>query len=347
MRLITNSRAPLSVLVAILVVLIVSLALAINSSASHTADPAQETEPAPAFDGELTIATGRVTGLYYMAGGVVCDQINRNKNRNHLDCGVISTDGSIANILALKNGTVQLAIARSDWQHHAYHGTDIFTSEGTFENMRTLFSLHPESFTVVTRNDPSIKEFANIRGKQINLGRLGSGQRAAIELFLAELGLSRNDFDSAQQFSPSEMSNALCTGDVDVLFLAVGHPNTQVAESANACKTKLIPFKDDDIKSVMAGHPYYVRTTIPIDTYDIENQDDIESFGVRATVLTTKDLPEEVAYEIVKAVFNDLARVQGTHAAFRNLVAQNMASEGLSAPLHPGALRYFEEHGLR
>lgn len=303
----------------------------------------------PAMAAEKTfiaIGTGGVTGVYYPTGGAVCRMLNQDRRRHRIRCGVESTDGSIANLLALRKGVYDLAVVQSDWQYHAFHGTDIFEPVGAFPELRSLFSMHAEPLTVIARPGSGIRKFEDLRGKRVNLGKIGSGQRATMEVLLAALGWSQSDFAFAGQFSADEQGAALCDRRVDAIVTAVGHPNGGVLSITRSCDTLIIPVEGPEIAALIADHPYYAPATIPASIYRT-NFRDTPTFGIRATVVATSNLPERAAYEATKAVFEGVATLREEHPAFVDLDPKEMATLGLAAPLHPGAARYYAEAGLR
>ena len=111
----------------------------------------------------ITIGTGGVTGVYYPTGGAICRLVNRGRSEHGIRCGVESTGGSVFNINAIRGGELEFGVAQSDWQYHAYNGTSRFEEQGPFEELRAVFSVHPEPFTVVARADSGITDFEDLR----------------------------------------------------------------------------------------------------------------------------------------------------------------------------------------
>ncbi|TEW44007.1 TAXI family TRAP transporter solute-binding subunit [Psychromonas algicola] len=293
----------------------------------------------------VSIGTGGVSGVYYPTGGAICHLLNQVEGIDPFSCQIKSTPGSIYNLKAIKTGEVDLAVVQSDWQYHAYNGSSRFKKEGKFKELRSLFSVHAEPFTVLAREDANIKSFEDIKGKRVNIGAPNSGQRATMETLLQLYGWKKSDFSALTALNPSEQAQALCDKKVDVIVYVVGHPNSSIKEASSACQTRLVNVQGANIDKLISQHSYYDKAKIPGGMYRGSDQDTY-TFGVGATIVATTALPEHVAYEIVKAVFKNHEDFIHLHTAFKNLSKEAMLTQYLSAPLHPGALRYYKEVGL-
>jgi TRAP transporter TAXI family solute receptor len=236
-----------------------------------------------------------------------------------------------------------MGVAQSDWQYHAYNGTSQF--EGNkFDKERAVFSVHAEPFTVVARTDSGIKSFADLKGKRVNVGNPGSGQRGTMEVVMEKLGWTMGDFALASELKSAEQSSALCDNKVDAIIFTVGHPNGSIQEATTSCEAVLIPVTGAEIDTLVGDNPYYSKATIPGGMYK-GTDSDVETFGVRATFVSSADVDEDTVYQVVKAVFDNFDRFKDLHPAFANLTPEEMVKAGLSAPLHPGAEKYFKEKG--
>ncbi|WP_226627288.1 TAXI family TRAP transporter solute-binding subunit [Alloyangia pacifica] len=293
----------------------------------------------------ISIGTGGVTGVYYPTGGAICRLVNRGRSEHGIRCGVESTGGSVFNINAIRGGELEFGVAQSDWQYHAYNGTSRFEETGAFEGLRAVFSVHPEPFTVVARADAGIETFEDLKGKRVNVGNPGSGQRGTMEVLMNKLGWTMDDFAVASELQAAEQSQALCDNNIDAMVYTVGHPSGSIQEATTACDSVLVEVSGEAIDELVSENPFYRTATIPGGMYR-GNDEDVHTFGVGATFVTSEDVPEEVVYQVVKAVFDNIDQFRGLHPAFANLDPAEMASAGLSAPLHPGAERYFQEAGL-
>ncbi|MEM1428228.1 MAG: TAXI family TRAP transporter solute-binding subunit [Pseudomonadota bacterium] len=293
----------------------------------------------------IAIGTGGVTGVYYPTGGAICRLVNRGRSEHGIRCGVESTGGSVFNINAIRGGELEFGVAQSDWQYHAFNGSSRFEDQGAFEGLRAVFSVHPEPFTVVARADAGITSFEDLKGKRVNVGNPGSGQRGTMEVLMAEMGWTMDDFALASELQAAEQSQALCDNNIDAMIYTVGHPSGSIQEATTACDSTLVNVSNDATAALVEANPFYRTATIPGGMYR-GNDGDTQTFGVGATFVTSADVPDEVVYEVVKAVFDNIDQFKGLHPAFANLDPSEMAQDGLSAPLHPGAERYFREAGL-
>ena len=235
-------------------------------------------------------------------------------------------------------------MAQSDWQYHAFHGTSKFEDQGKFEGLRAVFSVHPEPVTILARADAGIRNVTDLKGKRVNIGNPGSGTRGTWEVIEAALGWSRDDLKLAAEMKSAETAQALCDNKLDAYFWLVGHPSALTQESLSSCDTKLVNVTGSAIEGLVADRPYYRTATIPAGMYAGEDMD-VTTFGVGATFVSSADVPEDVVYTIVKAVFDNFEDFKKLHPAFKNLKESEMISDGLSAPLHDGAIRYYKERG--
>lgn len=293
----------------------------------------------------VTIGTGGVTGVYYPAGGAICRLVNKGRRTHGIRCSVESTGGSADNIEGIRSADMDFGVVQSDAQYAAVHGAAPYVDKGAFKELRSLFALHPEPFTVVARADAGIKSFDDLKGKRVNIGNPGSGQRGTMEVVMAAKGWTMADFAKTSELRSAEQSKALCDGKIDAMVFTVGHPNASIKEATITCNTVLVNVDGPMIVKLLADTPYYRATTIPGGMYR-GTANDIQTFGVGATVVTSSLVPEDVVYEITKSVFESFSNFQLLHPAFGHLNKSQMVSQGLSAPLHPGAERYFKEVGL-
>ena len=293
----------------------------------------------------ITIGTGGVTGVYYPAGGAICRLVNKGRRDHGIRCSVESTNGSEDNITSMRNGEFALGIAQSDVQLSALKGEGEFSDSTPHGELRALFSVHTELMQIVARTDSGIKTFQDLKGKRVNIGNPGSGQRPTTELLMAYHGWNNKTFSKVAELRSTEQSWALCENQFDAFFFTAGYPNASVREAMVTCDAALVPLDGAWVRDFVVQNPAYAKGSIPAGTYRGTNYD-TPTIGLKAVVLTTAQLPDDVAYEVVKAVFENFDAFKSLHPAFAHLNKQAMVSEGLAAPLHPGARRYFKEAGL-
>lgn len=291
----------------------------------------------------ISIGTGGVTGVYYPTGGAICRLVNRNRKEHGIRCSAESTGGSIYNINTIRNGELEFGVAQSDWQYHAYNGTSKFEDKGAFKKLRAVFSVHPEPVTIIARDDAGIKNISDFKGKRVNIGNPGSGTLGTWDVIEAAMGWKRSDLKLAAQMKSAETAQAVCDGKIDAYFWLVGHPSALTQESIASCATHLVNATGPAIDKLVKDRPYYRYATIPAGMYN--NKEDIKTFGVGATFVTSSDVPDNVVYTVVKAVFDNFDRFKKLHPAFNHLKETEMIKDGLSAPLHPGAVKYYKEKG--
>lgn len=302
--------------------------------------------PAQAAEKLLTIGTGGVTGVYYPAGGAICRLINRGRQEHGIHCMVESTGGSINNLESVRSNDLDIGIAQSDWLYHAYTGTEIFADQGKNPKLRVLFSLHSEPFTVLVRKDSHIENFDQLKGRRINIGNPGSGMRATMEDLMRQKGWNDKSFSGVTELKASEEGEALCKKKIDAMIYAAGNPNGTVQQATSLCDARLVGVSGPDVDAFIKRFPFYSVATIPGNMYH-GNPKPVKTFGVRAVLFASSDMDPDVAYQIVKAVFDNLDNFKTLHPVFATLNARDMASGAEEiAPLHDGAAKYFREKGL-
>lgn len=300
--------------------------------------------PAAFAEEFITIGTGGVTGVYYPTGGSICRLVNKDRKDHGVRCSVESTGGSVYNINTIREGELEFGVAQSDWQYHAFNGSSRFEEQGAFEGLRAVFSVHPEPFTVVARADSGVANFDDLKGKRVNIGNPGSGQRGTMEVLLEAKGWTTDDFALATELKAAEQSAALCDNQVDAMVYTVGHPSGSIQEATTACDSVLVTVDGSAVEGLINDNSFYRTATIPGGMYR-GNDADTMTFGVGATLVSSTAVSEDTVYVLVKAVFENFEDFKKLHPAFANLKPEEMATAGLSAPLHDGAAKYYKEQG--
>ena len=293
----------------------------------------------------VTIGTGGVTGVYYPTGGAIARLVNKGKKEHGIRASVESTGGSVYNLNALASGELEMGVAQSDWQYHAWNGTSKFKEKGPNKDLRAVFSVHPEPFTVVARADSGIKNFQDLKGKRVNIGNPGSGQRGTMEVVMEKMGWTKDDFKLASELKSAEQSKALCDNKIDAIVFTVGHPSGSIKEATTSCDSVLVNVEGPEIDALVEENDYYRTATIPAGMYR-GSDTDTKTFGVGATFVSSAKVPEDVIYVVVKSVFENFDDFKKLHPAFAVLKKEEMVKDGLSAPLHDGAAKYYKEVGL-
>jgi TRAP transporter TAXI family solute receptor len=284
-----------------------------------------------------------ITGVYYQVALQISNIMNKHMADKYNYIGR-PTGGSVFNINAIDRGAFDFAVAQSDRNFQGFNGAADWEGKPV-KGLRSVFSMHPETVLLVTRQDAGIKSVTDLKGKRVNIGNPGSGQRGNAEDVLRLYGIDYNKDFSPEALQQAEASRALVDQKIDAFFFTVGNPSAAIEEPAQSVDLDIVPINSDAIKKFVAEHPYYIMTKIPAGTYKGVDKD-VETYAVTATVVTNESVPEELVYDMVKTVFDNLDELKASHAAFRNLNPEEMLG-GLSAPLHPGALKYYKEKGWK
>ena len=294
----------------------------------------------------VTIGTGGVTGVYYPTGGAISRMVNAKSDEYNIRATVESTGGSVFNINAVLSGDLEFGIAQSDRQFQAMNGLAEWEQAGAQEDLRSVFAVHPESITLIASVESGITSVEDLEGMRVNIGNPGSGQLQNSRDVLAAFGLSEDDIQ-AEQVAAVEAPGLLQDGRIDAFFYTVGHPNGNITEATSGrIEVRIVEIDGPEVDDMIDEYPYYARATIPASLYPAAaNSSDATTVGVKATFVTSADVPEDVVYAITKEVFDNLDEFKSLHPAYQVLTMENML-EGLSAPLHPGAVRYYEEAGM-
>jgi TRAP transporter TAXI family solute receptor len=302
-----------------------------------------KTEPKTTF---ITIGTGGITGVYYPTGGAIAQIVNKKRDKYKIRCTVESTGGSVFNVNAILSGDLDFGIVQSDRQYQAINGLAEWKDKGPQKELLSVFSIHPESVTIVAAVDANIKSIKDLKGKRVNIGNPGSGHRQNAIDALAAVGLNYNKDIDTEGIKASESAGLLQDGRIDAFFYTVGHPSGAIKE-ATAGKRKVRFVTVTSVGKLLKQFPYYAKSFIPCKLYPgAKNDYDIDTFGVKATFVTSSKVPDKIVYTITKEVFENFDFFKSLHPAYAVLTKKSML-DGLSAPIHPGAMKYYKEAGLK
>ncbi len=294
----------------------------------------------------LTIGTGAVTGLYYPTGGAIARMVNARSDSLGLKATVESTAGSVYNVNAVMSGDLEFGVVQSDRQYQAWHGLAEWSEAGPQTGLRSVFSIHPESVTLIAAVESGITRIEDLRGRRVNIGNPGSGPLGNARDALAAFGIGEDEI-RAEYVKAVEAPGLLQDERIDAFFYTVGHPNGNIKEATSGrIRVRIIPLTGPAVDELVAERPYYTRAIVPIEHYpSAENTDDVPSFGVRGTFLTSAAVPEDLVYAVTRVIFENFEEFRGLHPAYAVLTPESMLT-GLTAPVHPGALRYYRENDL-
>jgi len=297
----------------------------------------------------INVATAGITGVYYPAGGAICRLVNRGRKEHGIRCSVESTGGSVANLNAIRAEIVEFGISQSDWQHHAYKGTGFFADQKPFSDLRSVFSLYTETFTIVVTEKSGIIELDDLKNKIINFGPKDSRVYATMDVLLQAQKWKHSDFAKITHLSPTEQIKALCDGDIDAMTYMAGNPNgvlQEVTQNSNSgCKVKILNISEKVIEKLIKINPSYVKSYVSGGMYK-NNPKDITTFGIKATLVTSSKVDEKIVYNLTKAVFNNFDNFKTLHPVFSSMEISKSIKDGNHAPIHKGAMRYYKEHNL-
>jgi hypothetical protein len=292
----------------------------------------------------VTIGTGGVTGVYYAAGGAICRLMNKERAKHGIRCSVESTGGSVYNINTIKGGELDFGVAQSDVQFNAVKGLAQFKDGGAHGDLRAVFSVYPEPLTVLARKEAGVTKFEDFKGKRFNVGNPGSGTRDTITTLMTAMGMKTSDFSLTSELKPDEHGAALCDNKIDGFGYVVGSPAANIQDPTTTCGAKLVPVTGPAVEKLIKEFPYFAEATIPGGMYP-NNPDPVKTFGVVASFVSSAKVPDDVVYAMVKAVFDNIDEFKKLHPAFANLDPKEMIKNGMSAPLHSGAVKYYKEKG--
>ncbi len=294
----------------------------------------------------VSIGTGGITGVYYPTGGAIAKMVNQKKNQHNIHAVVESTGGSVFNVNALMDGKLQFGVVQSDTQFMATNGIGEWKEKGPQTTLRAVFSLYPEAVTLIAASDAGIKNILDLKGKHVNLGNLGSGHRQNAIDALTAVGIDYQKDIKAESIKALDAPGMLQDHKIDAFFYTVGHPSGSIKEATSGAR-KVFIAEITNIDTLLTKFPYYISASIPINLYPgAENKRDIQTFGAKATLVTSANVSDDIVYTVTKEVFENLESFKKLHPAFSTLTKESMLT-GLSAPIHPGAMKYFKEAGLR
>ena len=294
------------------------------------------------------IATGDYMGRYYPTGGTIAEIVNNQQEKYGFRLTAKPTSGSVSNINAIMAGDMEFGIVQSDSQYQALNGLDEWKEKGPQKDLRAMFSIHTESVTLIASVDSGAKTVQDLKGKRVDIGKMGSGGRQnAIDAMNASGIDWKSDIKVIKIGKGTDAPSMLMRGELDAFFYTVGHPTSAIKfATVGAKKTLFIPIVT--IEKLLSKYPYYVKSLIPVSLYpQTANKEDVKTFGVKATFITSAKIPENVVYAITKEVFENLGSLKYSHPTLKMLTKESMVKEGLTAPMHPGAVKYYREAGLK
>ena len=293
----------------------------------------------------VTLATGTPGGVYHAVGNAICRMFNLESEHQRVPCVAVSSEGSVANIQRIESGKSTFGLSQTDVAYAAFHGEGPFAAGGPDRKLRMLVALYPEAFTVVARADTGLQNFEDLRGKRVGIGKSGAGYTFTRDVVLGFYGWTISDPARLRELGAAEQNQALCSNKVDAIIFEAAHPNGLTQEATTECRARLVRVAGPQIDRLIATHPYYVASVIPGGMYP-GNPEDVPTIGTRAVLVTSSAVSDELAYAMVKAVFENFADFRRLHPALSALNIRDMVPSEAVMPIHPGALKYYREAGL-
>jgi TRAP transporter TAXI family solute receptor len=293
----------------------------------------------------VTLATGTPGGIAHPVGNAICRMFNLTVEPPARPCVAVSSDGSLENIQRVEDGKSTFGLSEADLAYAAFHGEGPFAGAGPDPKLRVLIALYPETFTVLARADAGIRDFQDLRGKRIGIGTTGAGFTFTRDVVLGFYNWKISDAERLLELGPAEQNRALCNNEVDAIIFEAGNPNGLTQEATTGCRARLVPVAGPPINRLLAKYPYYITTSIPGGMY-AGNPKSVPTIGTQAVLVTSSDQSDELAYAVVKAVFENIAVFRRLHPALSSLEIKDMVPRGGVIPIHPGALKYYREAGL-
>lgn len=289
---------------------------------------------------QVIIATGDPEGVYHPMGKTLCRLLQDQAKKSHqtIKCSVRPTQGSIENLTLLQSTPNLVAFTQSNWQYHAYQGLRYFAAKGGNKDMRALVVLHDEPLTIVTRKEAKVQQFKDLVGKRIIVGESGSGDRGMLEILMRYHGMTMSDFSQVTRMNFHQQVDALCSGKADAMIHTIAHPNPLLAGALTRCHLQFVPLKQTLIEKVNKKYPYFFKSEIPAGLYEGVSSP-TPTLSVKATLVTTKALPNKTAYLLVQSIDENLVQLQNAHPALISLNRKNFF-DGNTAPLHEGVVEY-------
>lgn len=295
---------------------------------------------------EVAIGTGEPGSSYHQLGRALCRLIDAGSEEHGLTCEPLATPGGLFNLSNVRGGAIEFGLVPSDLHYYAVEHSGPFEFvDATYENIRSLFSLYAEFFTLVAHQDAGIAGLDDLKGRRVNNGVWGTAERGFVDSLKAAKGWSTKDFLLTEELPVSQQSLAFCHGGLDAIVYSASHPDRDVGRVLELCDAVLVSVSANELATIQERNPFYVAGEIPADIYP-QTTESVATFGIKVTLIGSEETDAEIVYEVVKAVFENLDRLKRSNRSLMPVAPSEMMTDGLTAPLHEGAKRYFEEAGL-
>lgn len=306
-------------------------------------EPAKEPDKEPAKKVFISIATGGTGGTYYPLGGAMAKIYNT--NIEGVTANAQSTGASVENIGLVSKGETEIAFVQNDVTFYAFTGTETFKDKEKITNVRGMAMLYPEVVQIIATAESGIKSVADLKGKKLAVGAAGSGTEVNARQVLAEYGLTYDDLGKADYLSFNEAADQLKNKQIDAAFVTGAIPTSAVTEVTQTADINVIPVDSDKIASLIAKYPFYTEVVIPANSYKGQTED-VSAAAVMAMLVVPEDLDDELAYNLTKQLFEQRQVIIDTHARGNDIKLET-ALAGMPIDVHPGAMKYYDEMGIK
>lgn len=288
----------------------------------------------------ITVATGPTSGLYYPIGGAFSSVF---QNKLGYKSSAQSTGASVENIGLILNGDAELAIVMSDSVAQAYDAFGAFEGKEPATDLRAIMGLYPNFVQLVTTKETGITKFEDLKGKKVGIGAPNSGVELNARMMYEAHGMTYED-SKVDYLNYGEAIEQMKNGMVDAVFVTSGVPNATVMELGTTADIVIVPIEGEALKNLTSKYPFFVPDVIPADAYGTDA--DVNTVTVRNIMLVSKDLPDEVVYDLTKGIFDNIDDIKASHATAAKHISLENSHIGVDIPFHPGAVKYYEEQGI-
>lgn len=292
----------------------------------------------------FSFGSGNILGGYYATARAICDVINRNPEAEGLRCSPEPTQGSIYNLAMLQVGDQDFSLVQSDWQRAAYLGESLFSGQAPQSNLRSVMALYPETITILAGADSGIRDTPDLFGRRVDIGPPASGRHASIMALFERLGIAGGQFAELTELTNDLALAELCEGRIDAAIYILGHPSPLISQAIDDCGARMISLSRQELRDTLASGGEYYPIIIPARTYESQAEA-LESFAVYATVVTRADVSDAIVETFVASVLANRQKLAISNPLLADIYPPEMQRRGLTAPLHPAALRAFEAGG--
>lgn len=305
---------------------------------TQTAEPAAPAESEPTFSGSYLVGTGSATGNYYNFGNAMCTVIN---NVTGANMTVNATGGSTENARLLGAAENEFALIQSDVYSYAHAGIELFDGD-PITNFQAVTACYPEMVQIVVRKDSGISSVADMAGKNICVGAVGSGYEVAARQILGAYDMSYDDINETFA-DQSTAKNGIQDGTFDAMFMCSGYPNANVTELSLNGNIEVLTIDDEHLNKLLEAYPFYSAFTTETDEYNLGHE--VTSVAVKSMLVCLDTFSEDEIYALTKAIYENLGDIQEINAK-GNYMSLESALSGIPSDLHPGAMKYYEEQGV-